>query len=341
MLLRPIVLALGTGFTSSEGRALYDELKGTAEFHWYHDPLKGETWSSTFKIFVEKYGRPRVLLLFGGSVGHVDESFLSPLLPGLKLVASSGAGYDNIDVDYCSQNGIYVSNTPTSVTEATANCAVWLILSCLRNFIAFAESAKIGEWKGDLPASRDPDGLTLGIVGLGRIGANVAKKMAAFNMKILYTARHRASREIEEAAGGAKFVMTLEDLVSKSDVVSVHVPLSDATHHLIGEDVFSKFKSGGIFVNTARGKIHDERALIRGLQEGRLSMAGLDVFESEPTISDEFTKYGSLADRVVTTPHIGAYTVQTRTKLELELLENVREFLKNDVPKNPVNDPSN
>lgn len=340
MIRQPIVLALGQGFVTPAGQELYEKLKHIAEFHWYHSPLTGESWPSTLRKFTEKYRRPLILLVYGPQVGRVDQTLLDSLVPGLRLVASAGAGFDNVDVDYCTENLIWVSNTPDSVTDSTANCAVWLALTCVRNFISSYESAKVGAWRDDMrPGARDPSGLNMGVVGLGRIGSSVARKSKAFGMNIFYHARHRASDKIERDSGEAQYVASLKDLVSQCDIVSVHVPLSDATVHLFDAKVFDQFKSGSVFINTARGKVHDEHALIEALRRGKVGMAGLDVFEDEPNISDAFLKFGDLSDRVITTPHIGAATKQARRKMELELLENIRGVLEHDKPRNPVNKP--
>lgn len=336
---KPIVLALGNGFVTDEGKKLYEHLKSLADLHWYHSPLKDETWPSTLARFVKEQGAPRVLLLYGASVGRVGSDLLSSLVPGLRLVASQGAGYDNVDLEYCTKNKIWVANTPDSVTDSTANCAVWFILSILRDFTLALETAKSGSYREGLGLSRDPSGLKLGIVGLGRIGANVARKMNALGMEIFYHSRHRASKDMEKEGGNATYVTDLKELVSTCDVISVHVPLSAGTEHLFDAAVFAEFK-GGIFVNTARGKIHDETALISALENGSVSKAGLDVFEDEPNIPEQFTKYGSLADKVVTTPHIGAFTKQAQVQWEIEMLENVIGVIEHDKPKHPVNDPS-
>lgn len=341
MIREPHVLALGHGFSTPGGQELYDSLKALVEFHWYHAPLKGETWKSTLRIFTEKYGHPLILLSYGVNLGPIDKDLLEALVPGLRLICSSGAGFDNVDVVYCTKHGIWVSNTPNSVSDSTANCAIWLILTGLRKFLAATESAQSGAFRSSLgpgPMS-DPSGLTLGIVGLGRIGSLVAKRLAGFGMNVVYYSRHRAAKHIEVDSGNARYIANLGDLVSRCDVVSVHVPLSSATTHLFDASLFAKFKKGSMFVNTARGRIHDESALIEALKHGPLATAGLDVFEHEPSVSLEFLKGGDLADRVVITPHIGAFTEQAKRKMEIELLENVQGLVEEDRPKYPVNEP--
>lgn len=341
MIQKPLVLALGQGFSTPGGQELYGKVKSIAEFHWFHKPLKDETWISTLRIFAKRHGLPLVLLTYGVNVGQIDKYLLAALVPGLRLICSSSAGYDNVDVKYCDEHDIWVSNTPNSVSDSTANCAIWLILSALRKFLAASDSARSGAFRSALGTGSmvDPDRLILGVVGLGRIGSLVAKRLATFGMHILYHSRHRADSTTEKDSGGAHYVESLTELVSRSDVVSVHVPLSSGTTYLFDAAMFAKFKKGSIFVNTARGRIHDEQALIEALRSGPLAFAALDVFEDEPTISPEILQSGDLASSVVITPHIGAFTEQAKKKMEIELLDNIKSFLENDRPKYPVNTP--
>lgn len=336
MIKKPLVLALGRGFSTGEGLDLYNHLKHLVDFHWFETPLDDDTRSK----FLKSHGQPLILLLYGASIAHVSDDFLAPYLPGLRLLCSSGAGFDNIDIAYCTKNRIWVSNTPNSVTDSTANCAVWLILTGLRKFNRAMESATSGSWREAMSGPfLDPVDLTIGIVGLGRIGSSVARKMAVFGMRIVYTSRHRVSEEIERESGNARYISDLGDLVSQCDVVSVHVPLNASTTHLFNAKIFKKFKRSGMFVNTARGRIHDEHALIEALNQKMVGFAALDVFEGEPTISPEFLRGGSLADRVVVTPHIGALSEQAKKKMEIELLENIKGLIEDDQPKYPVNEP--
>lgn len=337
---KPLVLALGGGSEFRGDRDDYHHLKSIANVMWIHDSQG--SWPTTLAKFVRDNGHPLSLLIYGArGIEKVDETLLAPLVPHLRHVANQGAGYDNVDVAYCTSRGIWVSNTPDSVTDATANCAVWLILSSLRDFCVADRSAKAGDYRGDISmrSLRDPKGLKLGVVGLGRIGGSVAKKMSVFGMQTYYHSRHRAGKKEEELAGGARYVEDLHALLGMCDVISVHVPLSTSTKHLFDAKAFKAMKEHSIFINTARGSIHDEAALVEALQSGHLARAGLDVFENEPEISKEFCRGGKLVDRVVTTPHIGAFTIQTHDAIQTELLANVIAVLENDRPQNPVNDP--
>ena len=335
---RPLVLALGGGQEFSDNQKDYSHLKDIATVKWIH---KSNDWASSIENFVKEEGHPLCVLLYGAQIKSIGEEPLSSLLPDLRLLASQGAGYDNIDIDWCTRNGIWVSNTPNSVTDATANSAVWLTLSALRELCVSYDAAKDGQWRGEIKMTecRDPMGLKFGVVGLGRIGSLVAKRMRCFGVEVYYHSRHRADEETEREAGDASYMEKFEDLLKLCDVVSVHVPLSSGTKHLFNAEAFKAMKKDSIFINTARGAIHDEQALIAALDAGHLRGAGLDVFEREPIISPEFLRDGRLSKRVVTTGHIGAFTIQTHTHMQKEILRNVIAVLETDRPKNPVNEP--
>ena len=230
--------------------------------------------------------------------------------------------------------GIWFCNTVDAVSEATADMAIFLILAVVRNTTIAEKQARNGDWKTGLTPSDDPQGKVLGIVGLGGIGKYVAKKAAVFGMKVAYFKRRRLPREIEEEYG-VTYCETLHELLRTSDIVSLHTPLNAATTGLISHPEFEVMKHGSYLVNTARGAVVNQTALIAALEGGKLCRAGLDVFEGEPAIDPWFRR----TDKVVLQPHMGGLTVSAFAKSQRECLENVRALFERGAPNSPVNRP--
>jgi glyoxylate reductase len=233
---------------------------------------------------------------------------LLDVAPDLKIVANFAVGYDNIDVPACSRRNILVSNTPGVLSEATADQTFALILAVARRVVEGHTVVAKNEWLGWAPLQllgQDLTGRTLGIIGMGRIGQEVAKRANGFDMKVIYFNRSRQP-EAEEKSG-ARYV-DLATLLKESDVVSVHCPYSKDTHHLIGENELKHMKRNAILVNTARGPIVHEAALVKALQEKQIWGAGLDVFEFEPKVTDEL----KTMPNVTLAPHLGSATEGTR-----------------------------
>ncbi|KFA50786.1 hypothetical protein S40293_06100 [Stachybotrys chartarum IBT 40293] len=250
--------------------------------------------------------------------GNVDEELLDVLPKSLRFICHNGAGYDSINVSACTARGIRVSNTPTAVDDATADITIWLLLGALRNLPVSMATLRAGTWRGKTPPAlgHDPQGKVLGILGMGGIGRNLAQKARAFGMRIRYYNRSKLSPELEE---GAEYV-SFETLLKESDVLSLNLPLNAATRHIISTDQFALMKPGVVIVNTARGAVMDEAALVAALDSGKVASAGLDVFEDEPEIHP-----GLLSnDKVLLVPHMGTYTHETHLKMEEWALENVR-----------------
>lgn len=256
--------------------------------------------------------------------------------PNLKIIANYGVGYDSIDVDYATEKGIVVTNTPTAVTEATAETAFGLMLSLLRNITYCDRKLRGGDadfvW-GMLQQHTGHSlyGKTLGIIGLGRIGQAVARRAVTFGMRTLYYQRNRLFDHFEWQTS-ARYV-SLDELLEQSDIVSLHTPLTESTHHLLGGTELDKMKSSAYLINTARGAVVDEQALIERLQSGRLAGAGLDVFEEEPHIPDELLQLNN----VVLTPHIGTETIEARIAMAHEAALNLVTFFEGTNPPNQVN----
>ncbi|KAK3943245.1 Glyoxylate reductase 1 [Diplogelasinospora grovesii] len=252
--------------------------------------------------------------------GKVDDELVAVLPKSLRFICHNGAGYDQVDIPACSARGIRVSNTPTAVDDATADIGVFLMLGALRNLAVSMSALRAGQWRGKpLPAlGHDPQGKILGILGLGGIGRNMAKKALAFGMKIRYYNRSRLDADTEKEID-AEYV-DFETLLAESDVLSLNLPLNPKTRHIISRDEFARMKKGITIVNTARGAVMDEAALVEALESGQVNSVGLDVYEEEPKIHP-----GLLENpRVLLVPHMGTWTVETQTKMEEWTISNVR-----------------
>ncbi|KAB8068167.1 D-isomer specific 2-hydroxyacid dehydrogenase [Aspergillus leporis] len=264
--------------------------------------------------------------------GLIDEELVNALPSSLKYLAHCGAGYDQVDVHACSARtpSIRVSNVPTAVDDATADVNMFLIIGALRNFNTSMLALREGKWRGQpAPAlGHDPEGKVLGILGMGGIGRNLKKKAEAFGMKVVYHNRRQLS---EELSGGAEY-LTFDDLLAKSDVISLNLPLNKYTRHIIGKPEFDKMKDGVVIVNTARGAVMDEAALVDALDSGKVYSAGLDVFEEEPKIHPGLVRNPN----VMLVPHMGTWTVETQTAMEEWAIENVRLALEAGKLKSPV-----
>ena len=264
---------------------------------------------------------------------RVDEELLEKC-PSLKIVANMAVGYDNIDVEACTRRGVLVTNTPGVLTESTADLAFGLILATARRIPEARDMLLQGRWRTWSPmflTGQDVHGATLGIIGFGRIGQAVARRAAGFGMSVLYYSRHRYP-ELEEELGVQH--RPLDDLLRESDIVSLHLPLSEDTRGFIGERELGLMKPSAILINTSRGPVVDELALYRALRDRRIWAAGLDVFEREPLPEDSPLR--SL-DNVVLLPHIGSASIQTRTAMAVLAAENVREYLLRGRALTPVN----
>lgn len=249
----------------------------------------------------------------------------------LKIIANYAVGFNNIDVEYAKQKGIYVTNTPDVLTEATADIAWALILAVARKIIPadkFTRKGKFEGWKPNLFLGYEIYGKTLGIIGMGRIGKAVARRAMGFGMKIIY---HNRKRTEDDYKYNAKYV-DLETLLKESDYISINAPLTKETYHLLNKERLSLLKKNAILVNTARGSIVDEKALYELLKEGKIAGAGFDVYENEPKITEGLEKL----DNVVLLPHIGSATYETREKMSIMVAENIIDALEGKIPRNLV-----
>jgi len=254
--------------------------------------------------------------------------------PRLKVIGNYGVGYNNVDVAAATRRRIPVTNTPGVLTEATADTTWSLIMAVARRTVeadAYVRAGKFDGWRASLFQGMELAGKTLGIVGLGLIGQGVARRALGFGMRILYAGRRRAPAEVE-ARLGAAFV-PLEDLLRQADIVSLHCPLTAETRHLLDPRRLALMKPTAYLINTARGPIVDERALVEALRAGRIAGAGLDVYEDEPRLAP------GLADlpNAVLFPHIGSSTVEAREGMVRLAAENIRAALAGRRPPNLVN----
>lgn len=244
----------------------------------------------------------------------------------LHLIANFGVGYNNIDIDYARAHGIAVTNTPQAVILPTAELTLALMLDCARRVSEL--DRLIRRTPGQRPSIGRMGylgvhlaGKTLGLIGYGRIASAVAERARAFGMKILYNKRMPLPQE-EEARQGITYA-SLDTLLSTSDFISIHTPYSVETHHFIGECELAKMKPSTIFINTARGAVVDEEALVQALQQGTIMAAGLDVFEQQDNPHPSLCAF----DNVCMTPHTGTQTADARRDMNTEMLENVVRFL--------------
>lgn len=266
---------------------------------------------------------------------RIDAAFFEAC-PNLKLVANYAVGVNNIDLEEAARRGIWVTNTPGVLTDATADLAFGLLLSIARRIPEselFLREGRFDGWAPLLFLGADLSGATLGIVGMGRIGQAMARRALGFGMKVVYHTRTPLPPELE-ASYAAKH-LPLDELIATSDFISLHCPLTPDTKHLFDADAFRQMKKTAYLINTARGPVVDEAALVEALASGEIAGAGLDVYEEEPVV------HPGLLDRkdVVLAPHTGSATFGTRSKMAEMVCEEVERVLSGTGPLRPVNRP--
>ncbi|OGE55096.1 hypothetical protein PENARI_c005G05164 [Penicillium arizonense] len=261
--------------------------------------------------------------------GPFNAEMVAALPKSLKYICHNGAGYDNIDVAACSERNIAVSSTPVAVNDATADVGIFLMIGALRQAHVPIMALREGKWQGPITAGgkqeratlgHDPKGKVLGILGMGGIGREMAIRAKAFGMKIQYHNRSRLPAELE---GGATYV-SFDELLANADVLSLNLALNASTRHIIGATEFGKMKDGVVIVNTARGALIDEKALVAALESGKVRSAGLDVYECEPEIEPGLVSN----PRVMLLPHIGTMTYETQKEMEILVLDNLRSAVE-------------
>ena len=254
--------------------------------------------------------------------------------PDLRVVANMAVGFNNVDLVEATRRGIPVTNTPGVLTDTTADFAWALLMAAARRVAEgdrFTRAGLFHGWGPLMLVGTDVHGKTLGIVGFGRIGRAVAKRAGGFGMRVLYFDRFPADADTEAALNAAS--VSLEQLLAESDFVSLHTDYNPETHHLMGEPELALMKPGAYLINTARGAIVDEAALVQALKSKRLAGAGLDVFEREPEIHPELLHL----ENAVLAPHIASASMETRTAMALMAAENMLAALRGERPPNVVN----
>lgn len=253
--------------------------------------------------------------------------------PRLKILANYAVGYNNVDVAAATRRGIVVTNTPDVLTDATADLTWALILAGARRVVEGDRWTRSGQWPGWAPTQMlgtDVTGKTLGIIGMGRIGQAVAQRAQGFRMPVLYASH----RPCSSPPGVSTWThRPLEEVLTQADFISLHVPLSDTTRHLMGSRELAMMKSTAFLINTSRGPVIDEAALLAALQQGRIAGAGLDVYEREPVITAGL----ETLPNVVLLPHLGSATQEVRIKMGMLCVENIAAVLGGRPPLNPVN----
>ena len=267
----------------------------------------------------------------------IDARFLEACAagtPALKMVANMAVGFNNIDVEAATRLGIAVSNTPGVLSDTTGDLAFALLMAVARRIPEAERFLRAGKYKGWGPllfCGAEVHHSTLGLIGAGRIGKIMARRASGFEMNVLYFDVYRMSPEDEE-----KYHMTylpMDEVLQQSDFVSVHTPYVSSTHHLIGERELNLMKATAILINTARGPIVDEKALVKALQAGKIAGAGLDVFENEPAVEPELLTM----ENVVLLPHIASASLKTRTLMATMASDNIVAHFKGQRPPNIVN----
>jgi len=282
------------------------------------------------ELVLEAYDAEGLLCLL---TDQIDAELLDQL-PRLKIVANCAVGYDNIDVPACTARGVAVSNTPGVLTDTTADMAWALLMAAARRVVEADQYVRKGEFKGWAPMlflGQEVNHKVLGIIGMGRIGAAVAKRAAGFNMPVVYYNPTRKSLKEERSLG--ILYRDLETLLKEADYISLHVPLSKKTRHLIGARELRTMKKTAYLINTSRGPVIDEKALVQALLDGKLAGAALDVYEEEPVLAPGLAELKN----VILAPHTASATVETRTRMAVMAAENLLAGLKGDKIPNLVN----
>jgi glyoxylate reductase len=264
---------------------------------------------------------------------RVDDAFLDAAGPGLRVVANVAVGFNNVDVAACRRRGVVVTNTPGVLTDATADIAMALILMSTRRLgeaERWVRSGRPWAWGMDWFLGAGVQGARLGIVGLGAIGTATARRATAHGMRVAYTNRRPADPAVVAELGAER--LDLDELFATSDVVSLHCPATPATHHLVDAARLASMRSSAFLVNTARGTVVDEAALVAALRDGAIAGAGLDVYEDEPAVHPGL----AALENVVLLPHIGSATVATRTAMALLAARNAAAVLVGRAPITPV-----
>lgn len=265
-------------------------------------------------------------------VERLDAATIEALPETIKIIATFSVGYEHIDIEAAKKKGLRVSNTPGVLTAATADLALLLILAATRRAHEGQAFLRSGAWRGIRPTQllgTQLESKNLGIIGMGRIGGAVAARARAFGMNVIYHNRQPAAPTV---ASGAKYISKLDDLLSACDVLSLHCPLTAETKNILDAERISQLPDGAVVVNTARGPLVNDNALIAALESGKISAAGLDVYANEPDLDQRYLGM----ENVFLLPHLGSATVETRTAMGMLAIDCVDAVLEGREPPHPV-----
>lgn len=309
---------------------LFDEPRRQLAEHFDAEFWTGQDRPSRDELLKAVAGKDALISLL---TEKIDRELLDAAGPSLRIVANVAVGYDNIDVPACTERKIAVTNTPGVLDETTADFAWALLMAVARRLIEadrFARSGAWRQWNLDLLCGTDIWGKTLGIIGFGRIGRAVARRAAGFRMRVIYYSSTRAPESIEREVHAE--YLPFDQVVESSDFLSLHVPLKDNTRGLIGSEQLAKMKPTAFLINTTRGPVVNEAALVEALEKKQIAGAALDVFEKEPLISD-----GLRRDNVVLAPHLGSASIETRTRMAMIAAGNVIAMFQGKRPPTILN----
>ena len=313
--------------TSNLPDKIYSELEDKFEID-YHDSNKPLTKEEIIERIKD------VDALVCPLSDKIDEEIIGSA-PNLKIIANYGAGFDNIDLDSASNRDIIVTNAPApSSAVSTSEITMSLILAVSRKLFPGEKDLKAGNFLGWRPTyflGEELRGKRLGIIGLGNIGTNVAKRAKAFEMEVVYNSRTRKP-ELEKSIG-IEYIENREDLIKTSDYITLHTAFSDELHHMIDEEEFDMMKESAYLINAARGPLVNEQALVDALKEGKIRGAGLDVYEFEPEVKEGLLNLENAA----LLPHLGNATIEARMEMGKAVVDNLKDFLNGDTPRNKVN----
>lgn len=315
--------------TGKLSQKAFDALQNFAQVDAYEsdDPMPRE------EVEARLEGKDALVCILGDKI----DAELFKKRPQLKLVANVAVGYDNINVSDANDAGVLITNTPGVLDNATADLAFALLLAAARRIVEADTYVRRGEWKGwkrELMLGAELNGKTLGIVGMGRIGKAVAKRARAFGLNIIYTRKaddKKTDDELKKTFDAKR--VSLHDLCKQADFISINCPLREETRHLIGKAEFELTQPHCVLVNTSRGAVIDEEALVEALEQGKIASCGLDVFEREPNVPERLMKMPN----VVLAPHIGSATKETRAAMDELAVKGLLEAFSGKLPANAVN----
>ena len=292
-------------------------------------PDGGPLTEDAIRAALETAGAQGILSQVSDPLG---ETVLST--PGLRVVANVAVGFDNIDLEAATRHGVIATHTPNVLTETTADFAFALMIAAGRRVAEadrFVRAGRFHGWAIDMLLGQDLWGATLGLIGVGRIGGAVARRARGFGMRVLYTDQVALPPDVERELEATR--VDLDRLLEEADFISLHVPLTEETRHLVGAAQLARMRPTAVLVNTSRGPVVDEAALAAALRDGRLFAAGLDVFEREPEVHPDLLEL----ENVVLAPHIASGSVRTRSEMSALAVRNLLAALRGERPPNLLN----